>query len=135
MKQPKILVVEDDDEMRRLLRSVLTPICEVIDASNGLDALCLLRRESPRLILLDLALPEIGGLEVLAASLRIAPNLTVVMLTGDTDVDSAVTALNVGARAYITKPFDPRYLRDEIARLIEPAQTPGDAPWQVREGG
>jgi two-component system chemotaxis response regulator CheY len=135
MKTSKILVVEDDDELRRLLRAILSPVCEVVDASNGLDALCLLRREKPRLILLDLELPEMGGLAVLSAALRLAPNVVVVMLTGDDDIETAVSALNRGARAYVTKPFDPRYLREEVARLLEPPAKPGDAPWQVREGG
>lgn len=133
MKPPKILIVDDDDEMRRLLRGVLAPVCEIVEASNGLDALCLLQRERPRLVLLDLALPEIGGFEVLAAALRVAPNLPVLMLTGDADVNSAVTALNQGACAYVTKPFDPAYLREEVARLVAPPLKPADAPWQVRD--
>ncbi len=135
MKLPKILVVDDDEVMRRLLRGLLSPVCEVLDASDGLDGLCLLQRANPRLVLLDLALPEMGGLDVLAAALRLAPNVPVVMLTADADVDTAVTALNKGASAYVTKPFDPAYLREEVARLIVPSLKYGDAPWQVREEG
>jgi DNA-binding NtrC family response regulator len=133
MNPPKILIVDDDDEMRRLLSGVLSPVCEVVEASNGLDALCLLQRERPQLVLLDLALPEMGGLEVLSAALRVAPGLPVMMLTGDADVNTAVTALNNGACAYVTKPFDPAYLRDEVARIIAPPSKTGDAPWQVRD--
>lgn len=135
MKSPRVLIVDDDDEMRRLLGVLLAPACEVLDASNGIDALCLLQRARPRLMLLDLAMPEMDGLEVLAAALRLAPTLQVVMLTGDADVDSAVTALNKGACSYVTKPFDPSYLREEVARLLAPRGRPGDAPWQVRENG
>ena len=135
MKPPKILIVDDDDEMRRLLGGLLAPTCEVLDASNGIDALCLLQRARPRLMLLDLAMPEMDGLEVLAAALRLAPAVQVVMLTGDADVNSAVTALNKGACAYVTKPFDPAYLREEVARLLAPRPRPGEAPWQVRGDG
>ena len=135
MKAPKILVVDDDDELRRALRGVLSPLAQVIEASNGLDALCLLQRERPRLLVLDLAMPEMDGLVVLSAALRVAPGLPVLMLTGDSDVNSAVTALNTGACAYVTKPFDPAYLRDEVSRLIGPPERPGDAPWQVRHEG
>lgn len=135
MKRPRILIVDDDDEMRRLLSGLLAPLCEVFDASNGLDGLCLLRRAAPRLILLDLAMPEMDGFEVLSAALRLAPAVPVVMLTGDPDVSSAVTALNRGACAYVTKPFDPAYLREEVARLLEPRGGPGEAPWQVRGDG
>jgi DNA-binding NtrC family response regulator len=132
MKPPKILIVDDDEDLRRMLCGALSPVGEVIEASNGLDALCLLQREKPRLMLLDMVMPEMGGLEVLAAARRIEPSTPVVMLTGDDDMDSAVTALDRGARAYITKPFDPAYLRDEVARLIQPSAKEGDAPWQVR---
>ncbi len=62
-KTPKILVVDDDEETRRLLRGVLSPACEVLEASNGLDALCLLQREKPRLLLLDLLAAGDGRLE------------------------------------------------------------------------
>jgi DNA-binding NtrC family response regulator len=132
MKPPRILIVDDDDELRRLLRGLLSGVCEVFDAANGLDGLCLLQRAKPRLVLLDLAMSEMGGLEVLAAMLRIAPDVPVVMLTGDADVNSAVTALNKGACAYVTKPFDPAHLKDEVVRLLAPRPKPGDAPWQVR---
>jgi CheY-like chemotaxis protein len=135
MKPPRILIVDDDDEMRRLLSGLLSPACEVLDASNGIDALCLLQRAKPRLILLDLAMPEMDGLEVLTAVLCLAPIVTVVMLSADSDVNSAVSALNKGARAYVTKPFDPAYLRDEVARLLEVPGKPGDAPWHVRDEG
>lgn len=135
MNPPTILIVDDDDEMRLQLRGVLSPICEIVEASDGLDALCLLQRSKPRLVLLDLTLPEMGGLEVLAAAQRIAPDVRVVILSGDADVNSAVTALNEGACAYVTKPFDPGYLRDEVARLIAPPAKPADAPWQMRDEG
>jgi DNA-binding NtrC family response regulator len=135
MKPPKILIVDDDDDLRRMLRGALSPVCEVIEASNGLDALCLLQREKPRLMLLDMTLPEMGGLEVLSAARRAEPGTPVVMLTGDAEVDSAVTALDRGASAYITKPFDPAYLRDEVARLLRPPAKDGDAPWQVLDQG
>jgi DNA-binding NtrC family response regulator len=135
MKPSKILIVDDDDDLRGMLRGTLSPICEVIEASNGLDALCLLQREKPQLMLLDLEMEEMGGLEVLAAARRVEPCTRVVMLTGDADVDSAVTALDRGAAAYITKPFDPAYLRDEVARLLRPPAKEGDAPWQVLDRG
>lgn len=135
MKPPKILIVDDDDELRRLLSGLLAPCCEILDASNGIDALCLLQRARPRLMLLDLAMPEMDGLEVLSAALRLSPAVQIVMLTCDADVNSAVAALNKGACAYVTKPFDPAYLREEVSRLLSPRIRPGEAPWQVRGDG
>ncbi|MFI5348923.1 MAG: response regulator [Elusimicrobiota bacterium] len=135
MKPPKILIVDDDEDLRRMLRGALSPVCDVLEASNGLDALCLLQRERPRLMLLDMVMPEMDGLEVLSAARRAAPGTRVVMLTGDDDVDSAVAALDLGASAYITKPFDPAGLRDEVVRMVQPPAKDGDAPWQVRGEG
>jgi DNA-binding NtrC family response regulator len=129
---PKLLIVDDEDDMRRLLRRILAPVCDVIEAADGLDALSALRREKPRLMLVDITMPEMDGLAVLEAAQRISPATAVVMLTGDADVATAVAALDAGARAYITKPFDPGYLREEIVRLLEPPAKAGDAPWQTR---
>ncbi|HEX4048433.1 MAG TPA: response regulator [Elusimicrobiota bacterium] len=132
MKPPRILVVDDDEESRRALAAVLSPACRIVEASNGREALGLLRDEKPRLMLLDLGLPGMGGLEVLARVRRIAPDIPVVMLTADADIGSAVRALNQGACAYFTKPYDPVSLREEIARVLAPAADAGDPPWQVR---
>ena len=119
--------------MRRMLRGVLSAVCEVIEASNGLDALRVLQRERPRLLLLDMSMPEMGGLEVLSAARRIAPATLVVVLTADDDVDTALTALDGGALAYVTKPFDPDVLCREVARLLEPPAKAGGPPWRIRE--
>jgi DNA-binding NtrC family response regulator len=132
-KPTKILIVDDEEDMRRMLRGVLAPVFEVIAASNGIDALRLLQCEKPRLLLLDMVMPEMGGLEVLSATRRIAPATLVMMLTADADLDSALAALEGGARAYVTKPFEPEVLCREVARMIEPSAKCGDPPWRVRD--
>jgi DNA-binding NtrC family response regulator len=132
MKPPKVLVVDDDGELRRAVRCVLRPVCQVVEASNGLDAVLLIQRVQPRLVLLDMTIPDMDGLAVLTAARRIAPSTRVVMLTGDDDADTAVHALNGGACAYITKPFDPRGLRDEVARLLQPPPKAAETMWRAR---
>jgi DNA-binding NtrC family response regulator len=131
--RPKVLLVDDDADTLRTLRSVLGGVCTVIEASNGPDALRLLERERPRLMLLDIAMPAMGGLEILRAAARLSPATIVMMLTGDRDLDLAVVALQLGARAYVTKPFDTEYLRGEVRRLLEPSMRAksGDPPWRV----
>jgi DNA-binding response OmpR family regulator len=134
MRRPKILVVDDEEDMLLMLRGILQEDCVVFEASNGLDALSLVQREHPQLVLLDLEMPEMDGVQVLAAVRRISPKIIVMMLTGVDDVDSALRALQQGARAYVTKPFDPRYLRREVRRLLEPPdRKKDDAPWHVKE--
>jgi DNA-binding NtrC family response regulator len=133
----KILIVDDDTDMRLILRAALAPIGGLLEAANGRDALRLIRAEKPRLVLLDVVMPEMDGIETLAAARRIDPNIIVVMLTGQSDISMAKKALDAGARAYVTKPFDEVYLRAEVRRLLEgdEARDPEDAsgrPWRVR---
>jgi DNA-binding NtrC family response regulator len=130
---PKILVADDDDDMRRVLRGLLEPFGEVVEARDGAQALRLLRASPLRLMLLDVVMPELGGIEVLQAAREIAPAVPVLMLTGEADVAMAKLALECGARAYITKPFDIDRLLAEVRRLLEPAAKPATGrPWRVK---
>lgn len=131
----KILIVDDDPDSRRTLRCVLAPLAYILESAGGEEALSLLAAERPELMLLDLTMPGMGGLEVLESGLRLAPRLKVVMLTGQTDIVVAKAALEKGARAYITKPIDPRRLRDEISDMLglnaRPAEDDRNKPWRV----
>lgn len=130
---PRILVVDDDADMRTMLRGTLEFVCRVTTAADGQEALVALERDKPALMLLDVTMPGLDGLAVLERALAVAPNLVVVMLTGELDLSVAREALNRGARAYITKPFEPEALRAEVVRLTggEPAKPDGDPPWRV----
>lgn len=131
---PKILVVDDDADTRRILRYILEPLAEVIEASGGADALLKLASERPRLVLLDLVMPEVGGLEVLDAGMKRDPALKIVMLTGRADIAVARNALERGARAYITKPVDPVRLREVVEDLLASnggGESNGSRPWRV----
>jgi DNA-binding response OmpR family regulator len=132
----KILIVDDDADMRRVVRGILEPLGEILEASNGKDGLRLIATERPALMLLDVAMPDLGGLDILKAARFLDPGLTIVMLTGETGLESAKRALDDGASAYITKPFDADVLRDEIRRLILGVEGVDAAsegrPWSVR---
>lgn len=131
----KILVVDDDAETRRILRCVLAPVAAVIEAADGAEALLKIRAERPQLVLLDVVMPEMGGLDVLESGMILAPRLIVVMLSGQSDIAIAKAALDKGARAYITKPIDPRKLRDVIEDLLGMNESADDSdrnkPWRV----
>jgi DNA-binding NtrC family response regulator len=131
---PKVLIVDDEEDIRRVLRWVLGSVGTVIEACNGADALRLIATEKPGLVLLDVAMPEMGGLEVLAAARSLDPNVAVVMLTGLEDLSIAKRALDGGAKSYITKPFEAETLRDEIRRALDPdfeKKEPSGRPWKV----
>lgn len=132
---PKILVVDDDADTRRILRYLLEPLAAVIEAEGGAAALVKIEAERPQLVLLDLVMPEVGGLDVLDLGMRRDPSLIVVMLTGQSDIGVARSALEKGARAFITKPIDPERLLEVIADLLAGGGGNGDPdsrkPWRV----
>lgn len=129
----KVLLVDDDPDVRKILRGILEPLCSVLEAGDGGSALDLLAREKPELMLLDLTMPGLSGMEVLTRAPGVHPKVVVIMLTGRADVSQAREALELGARAYITKPFDPGEIRDEVSRVLEEhGQHEGDPPWRVR---
>ena len=140
----KILIVDDDPDMLTVLRWALSRVGDVLEAGEGRAALRLVRDEKPRLILLDVAMPGMSGIEVLKEARALDPTAIVVMLTGLCDIAIAKEALDCGARAYITKPFDDNYLCGEVQRLLEGARKKPEGaaadeegesgrPWRVRQ--
>jgi len=117
MVKQKILVVDDEEDILELLKFNLSREgYQVLCAVSGEQALRLVRSENPDLIMLDLMLPGIDGLEV-TRRLKNDPdtkNLPIVMLTAKGEEADIVTGLELGADDYITKPFSPRVL---IARI------------------
>lgn len=115
----KVLIVDDERDMRRLIRHTLAPRYDVFEAASGCEAMWLLRREKPDLILLDIGLPRIDGHALLRDFRECDPEISVIMLTADLSIEAARSALQCGAVSYITKPFDPRALLGEVGRIAE----------------
>ena len=105
-----ILIVEDDEMQQQMLRTLLQRKLDFspIVASNGRKALELIekRRHEICLVILDVQMPVMGGMETLEVLQQQYPDLPVIMLTGNKDVDLAVQALKLGAVDYISKPYD-----------------------------
>jgi DNA-binding response OmpR family regulator len=109
-----ILVVDDEPKIVQLLRDYLERAgFRVLTASNGKTALALAHAEKPDLIILDLGLPEMDGLDV-TRTLRKVSNVPILMLTARSDETDKLIGLELGADDYITKPFSPREL---VARV------------------
>ena len=109
-----ILVVDDEPKIVKLVRDYLERAgFEVHVASNGKIALSLARSEKPDLIVLDLGLPQMDGLDV-TRELRKVSNLPIIMLTGRSEEADKLIGLELGADDYITKPFSPKEL---VARV------------------
>jgi two-component system KDP operon response regulator KdpE len=113
----KILAIEDDGLIRRLLRSTLVPRgFALTEAQSGLAGLSSLRETPPDLVILDLGLPDLNGLDVLR-QIRDVSNVPVVVLSNTMAVTTKVRALELGASDYITKPFNV----DELAARMRVA--------------
>ena len=119
----RILVVDDDEFCRSLLKKTLNrlPETKVVEAENGAQAIAIAHEGKLDLILLDIMMPVMDGLEFLkrsAADEQIS-GVPIVMITAMTDRASIVASVSHGARDYITKPFDPRGVRAKVKRLLD----------------
>jgi len=121
MAAKKILVVEDEPDIRKLVRYNLTQErFQVVEAEDGEKALKLVQREKPHLVILDLMLPGMSGLE-LCRSLRARPEtarLPILMLTAKAGEADRVVGLEMGADDYLTKPFSPRELVARVKAIL-----------------
>lgn len=118
----RIVVVDDENDILLLVRSALQSVGhEVFTASNGLDALELVREVAPQLIVLDIMMPGMSGLEVLDAlkAEEATATIPVIMLTGLSDKAKIQTALDKGAEYYIMKPFEYNDLLGKVAIAMQ----------------
>jgi DNA-binding response OmpR family regulator len=114
----KILVVDDEARIVKLVRSYLEQSgFAVVEAGDGQTALIQARREKPDLVVLDLGLPVIDGLEV-ARVLRREGNTPIIMLTARIEDTDKIVGLELGADDYITKPFNPRELVARVRAVL-----------------
>ncbi|MDR3725668.1 MAG: response regulator transcription factor [Terracidiphilus sp.] len=139
MNQPaiRILVVDDESAIRRALRPPLVELgFHVAEASRGEEALQLLRSGTYDVVLLDVNMPGIGGIETLRRIRAIMPRLPILMLTVRDQEEDKVEALESGADDYVTKPFSTRELiariRAAVRRVHAPARAE-DAPIEIGE--
>jgi len=139
MNQPaiRVLVVDDEAAIRRALRPPLMELgFQFAEASRGEEALQLLRSGSYDVVLLDINMPGIGGIETLRRIRSFAPRLPVLMVTVREGEEQKVEALELGADDYITKPFSIRELiariRTAVRRVHAPARAE-DAPIEIGE--
>jgi DNA-binding response OmpR family regulator len=127
LRASRILVVDDDPTVREVVRRYLTREGhEVIEATDGPSALSAIREAAPDLVVLDLMLPGIDGLQV-CREIRRSSTVPVIMLTALGEESDRVVGLEYGADDYLVKPFSPRELTLRVARVIERARPTAEA--------
>lgn len=116
MSQGKVLIVDDEAEVRRLLQEFLSLRgYDVVLAGSGMEALEAVEAQKPDLVLLDVAMPEMDGVETLGRIVALDPALPVIMVTANTDISVTSKLLAMGAVDYIPKPFDLEYLDQAVS--------------------
>lgn len=120
----RVLVVDDEPGIRRVLTGYLRADgFEVLEAGTGAEALRLARRAAPDLVLLDVMLPDLDGIEVLR-QLRAASAVYVILVTARTEEADTLVGLAVGADDYVTKPFSPREVVARVKAVLRRQRGP-----------
>lgn len=116
----RVLIVDDEKNIRDASERILSRIgFEVCQASRGDEALALLSKEDVAIVLLDLKMPGMDGMEVLEQIRKINPSILVIVITGFATVQTAIEAMKQGAYDFIPKPFEPDQLRIVVRRAQE----------------
>jgi DNA-binding response OmpR family regulator len=133
MAAKRILVVDDDAKTVELVKLYLNRDgYRVLTAYDGVEALRLVRESHPDLIVLDLMLPSIDGLEV-CQTLRAESDVPIIMLTAKTTDQDKLKGLDLGADDYVTKPFSPRELAARVRAVLR--RLPGErGPEEIKHG-
>jgi DNA-binding response OmpR family regulator len=123
MSLGKVLVVDDEREVRQLLQEYLSIRgYQVVVAASGRQALDAVRSQKPNLVLLDVAMPDLDGIEALRQIVAVDPPVPVIMITANADITLTSRLLAMGAVDYIPKPFDLDYLEQAVSIQLGAAE-------------
>ena len=122
-RRPRILVVDDERSMRELLAIVLRREgYDVLLAESGKSAIATLEKEPVDILISDIKMPDLSGVEVLRAAKRVDQDILGIMITAFASTETAVEAMRLGACDYLSKPFDVDLLRMKVREKIENRQ-------------
>jgi len=118
VKRMKIMIVDDDDSIREILK-VMLKNCEIVEASDGLEAIEIYKQLRPDVILMDVMMPRVDGIEATKEILKLDPNAVVIGLTAFAK-GKGKDLLKAGARRIIEKPFTRKKIIEIIEKLANP---------------
>lgn len=122
---PKILIIEDEAAIRRVLNKIISEendTYEVQEAEDGLSGMEMIKNEDYDLVLCDIKMPKMDGVEVLEATKKIKPEVPMVMISGHGDLETAVNTMRLGAFDYISKPPDLNRLLNTVRIALDRTQ-------------
>ena len=132
-ERPTLLVVDDKRNMTRLMAKVMKNDANVLTADQGAEALRILASQPIDVVLCDLKMPDMDGLDVLRACRRLRPEAEFILMTAYATVGTAVEALKLGAYDYLSKPFEPDAARVVLLRALSRSQLSGPRAPDVEE--
>lgn len=116
----KILLVDDEIEIIETRSKIIRNLgYECLTAQNGIEAIKIIKRDHPAIVLTDLIMPEVDGFAVLNAAKEVDPNIPVIVFTGKGSIDSAVEAMKAGAFDYIQKPISKDIIQVVLKKAVE----------------
>ena len=128
----KILIVDDEASIRKVLKALIEQQgFSAVEAHNGMDALAILEKEQIHAIITDLRMPKLDGMGLLKIALRQYPDIPVIIITAHETVDSAVSALKMGALDYISKPFEKEEMIQALKKALGTYQTKLKGPSDI----
>lgn len=122
---PTLLIIEDEDAIRRVLKKILLEEeknYKIDEAEDGLQGVELIKKNTYDLVLCDIKMPKMDGLEVLSACQKLQPELPVIMISGHGDLETAVETMRMGAFDYISKPPDLNRLLNTVRIALDHTQ-------------
>ena len=117
--KPKLLIIDDEEQIRHLLMDLLGSLYECCTASSAEEALAALSEQTFDLVISDIDMGRMSGLELVPRVHSLSPDTVVVMISGNQDIEFAIQALRVGAFDYITKPIDLRHVEASVERALK----------------
>jgi DNA-binding NtrC family response regulator len=119
MTERSLLIVDDDTSILTALRMVLEGDYFVNTVERGLDALSRLHEKIPDLILLDISLPDMNGIDLLDQIRSLAPETAVILMTASEETQTVNRALELGALGYLVKPMDAKTLKTTLQNAVQ----------------
>ena len=131
MEKQKILIVDDDGRIRNLLKIYLEKAgFQVSEAENGLEALLALQNSQPNLIVLDIMMPVLDGMET-CRQIRKLATTPILLLTARTEVDDKLLGFDCGADDYVEKPFNPQEVVARVRAILRRRPSAAKPPQPV----
>lgn len=135
MSKARILIIDDEFHMRLLLKTHLSSLFELDDASNGEEGLNLIEKNNYSLVILDIMMEKMDGWEVCKTIREKGIQVPIIMLTARSDLKEKVQGLNIGADDYVVKPFDPDEIIARINALLRRSEIKKDKTIEDEKDG